>query len=236
MGEFLRHSTELARTIFLMMVSRKLVTPRAFGVEYTRRSWCILHVMWLNRLNHAVLVRIHTSDQIRSTCRDRGRGTQRVVRENNPLSCVVTRAPFSMPQFGLFHPMLDFRDVSKGEVRQYATATAPIFYPQPTVLEGTQDVIGNFQSHAARRVAAISQTQGNGKASFVSLDLGLVGIGRCREVKRSENLGTQCLMRYKPATGASIRKSIWKFKVFETAFLNKVIFRLRCPRSKRNWS
>ena len=152
MGELLRHSTELARTIFLMMVCRKLVTPRAFAGEYTRRSWRILHVICLDRLDHVVLVRIQTSDQIRCTCRDR------VVRENSPLSCVVTRAPFSMPQFGLFHPMLDFRDVSKGEVRQYATATAPIFYPQPTVLEGTLDVIGNLESHAARRVTAISQT------------------------------------------------------------------------------
>ena len=143
--------TKPARAIFLMMVSRKLVTPRAFGVEYPRRSWRILHVICLDRLDHVALVRIQTSDQIRCTCRDR------VVRENSPLSCVVTRAPFSMPQFGLFHPMLDFRDVSKGEVRQYATATAPIFYPQPAVLEGTLDIIGNLESHAARRVTAISQ-------------------------------------------------------------------------------
>ncbi len=122
-----------------MMVSRKLVTPRAFGVEYTRRSWRIPHVICLDRLDHVVLVRIQTSDQIRCTCRDR------VVRENSPLSCVVTRAPFSMPQFGLFHPMLDFRDVSKGEVRQYATATAPIFYPQAPLSDDHYIEVSSFK-------------------------------------------------------------------------------------------
>ena len=161
MGKLLRHFIELHWAIFLMVISGKLITPGARGVEYSRRRWCVPHV---RRLDHVERIGIQARDRIRITCRDRGRRTQRVVREKNPISCVVTGAPCSMSQFGLFSPMSNLWSVDEGEVAQYATAAAPIFNLQPTVFECTQDVIGNFQSHAARRVATISQTQGNGKA------------------------------------------------------------------------
>ena len=90
---------------------------------------------------------------------------------------VVTRAPLSMPQFGLFYPMLDFWGINEGEVRKYTTSTAPVINLQPTILEGTLDIVGNLESRAARRVTAIPQTKSNRKTSIFSLDHGLVRIG-----------------------------------------------------------
>ncbi len=69
-----------------------------------------------------------------------------------------------MSQFGFFNRMTNLWSVDEGEVVQCATAATPVFNLQPTVFECTRDVIGNVQSHAARSVATISQTQGNGKA------------------------------------------------------------------------
>ena len=90
---------------------------------------------------------------------------------------VVTCAPLSMSQFGFFNPMLDFRGINNGEVRKYATPTTPIINLRSTIFEGTLDIIGNLESHAARRVTTIPQAEGNRETSIFSLSHGLVSIG-----------------------------------------------------------
>jgi len=121
---------------------------------------------------------------------------------------VVTCAPLSMSQFGFFNPMLDFRGINKGEARKYATSTAPIINLQSTIFEGTLDIIGNLESHAARRVTTISQAKGNRETPILSLSHGLVSIGGSSEDKRAENLGALCLIGYQETTWVSTRKNI----------------------------